>query len=370
LCGAKCRRRASTTFPTGGRFQFQTLSESIVRNDIDVRRNRLFAVCDAFVRRTVAHHHGIESVAKGVHGTAHGPQRATRASLSRRIDKSSRQWLTMRTQVLRLRVEEYARLDRVVAFSMAHLSADVCAQYELGVTESDLADAQDDDDDGVVQRKLIWSAPARLRCSHHKLAASRAPEMQRMNAWALAQVSATEKEKKSWQRRTYIYIKRRSFHNFRHCRLESALQRLERLLAGAAFDHTFFARLLLPILLMRSTVSAMLLNVGVSVKPAELRKMPYTCSHQSCVHRAQLKQLRLRVLGLVFQRPSNAVANTLGTVSKSKQTSPRARRAQNSRRKISKPAKRRRVASGNLPSNLRSVPSLPRYLRCTRGSMA
>jgi hypothetical protein len=26
------------------------------RNDIDVRRNRLFAVCDAFVRRAVAHH--------------------------------------------------------------------------------------------------------------------------------------------------------------------------------------------------------------------------------------------------------------------------------------------------------------------------
>jgi hypothetical protein len=51
------------------RFQFQTLSELVVRNDIDVHRNQLYAVCDDFVRRTVAVHLdlGIDSVAKGVH---------------------------------------------------------------------------------------------------------------------------------------------------------------------------------------------------------------------------------------------------------------------------------------------------------------
>jgi len=207
------RRRVSTQNEhdiSNRRFQFQTLSEAVVRNDIDVRRNRLYAVCDAFVRRTVSLHFGIDSVAKGVHAIMFDCAWAATGDACESLPPQRQEVAPVVDDAyagLRLHAEEYARLDHVVAFSMAHLGADVCAQYELGVTESDFA-AQDDDDDGVVQLvgRLIWSAPAlynmlgdAVATTVHdlKLAASRAPETWRMNAWALAQVSATEKEKKS-----------------------------------------------------------------------------------------------------------------------------------------------------------------------------
>jgi hypothetical protein len=120
------------------RFQFQTLSEAVVRNDIDVRRNRLYAVCDAFVRCTVAHNLGIDSVAKGVHAIMFDCAWAATGDAS--LPPHRQEFAPVVDDAyagLRLHAEEYARLDHVVAVSMAHLGADVCAQYELGVTESD-----------------------------------------------------------------------------------------------------------------------------------------------------------------------------------------------------------------------------------------
>jgi hypothetical protein len=122
------------------RFQFQTLSEAVVRNDIDVRRNRLYAVCDVFVRRTVAHHLGIDSVAKGVHAIMFDCAWAATGDACESLPPQRQAFAPVVDDAyagLRLHAEEYARLDHVVAFSMVHLGADVCAQYELGVTESD-----------------------------------------------------------------------------------------------------------------------------------------------------------------------------------------------------------------------------------------
>ncbi len=75
----------------------------------------------------------------------------------------------------------------------------MCAQYDLGVQERDLDFY---DDDGVVKLvdKLIGSAPALYNMLGYALATAVPrvpPEKQRMNAWALAQMCATEDEKKT-----------------------------------------------------------------------------------------------------------------------------------------------------------------------------
>ncbi len=90
------------------RFQFQTLSEAVVRNDIDVRRNQLYDVCNDFVRRTFAVHVGIDSAAKGAHEIMFDC--ASRASRSQQ--QAFAPVADDAYTGLRLHAEEYARLDQ------------------------------------------------------------------------------------------------------------------------------------------------------------------------------------------------------------------------------------------------------------------